>query len=246
MPSTRHRTPPAAPSLPFTACVLSAHGPTRARLVAEVEQLQQHAVRVSTLTSVLLDDPILDEQPPDLLIVDVGTTGPAVDDAALMIGHARRRWQSVGLLCINVPTNADVVALLGNGADGALARELPWDVVRAHVAAVARRVQLANAQLRVAFEDLVYDREAHRVWCAGHEVQLTARELRLFDILFLRAGAPVSADTLHNYVWHDDAARGSNSLAVYVGYLRRKLTGSRAAVLETLRGTGYRLTRRRE
>jgi two-component system OmpR family response regulator len=82
------------------------------------------------------------------------------------------------------------------------------------------------------------------VWCAGKEVMLTPRELRLFDILFLRAGAPVSVDTLQDYVWKEDFPRESNALAVYVSYLRRKLSTSQQAALESIRGVGYRLTRR--
>jgi DNA-binding response OmpR family regulator len=47
-------------------------------------------------------------------------------------------------------------------------------------------------------------------------------------------------------VWNDGQAATSNSLAVYIGYLRRKLKGSRVSMLETLRGNGYRLVRREE
>jgi two-component system response regulator MprA len=56
----------------------------------------------------------------------------------------------------------------------------------------------------------------------------------------------VSVETLYDYVWREEGSHASNSLAVYVGYLRRKLTGSRVAVLETLRGKGYRLSQRRK
>jgi DNA-binding response OmpR family regulator len=82
------------------------------------------------------------------------------------------------------------------------------------------------------------------VWVAGKEVMLTPRELRLFDILFISAGAPVSVETLQDYVWKEDFPRESNALAVYVSYLRRKLSASRLATLESVRGVGYRLARR--
>jgi two-component system response regulator MprA len=204
--------------------------------------LPEKDARVTHLSSFDWDDADL-EEPPDLFVVDVRADSATV---ATSVAHARRRWPSVGILCLDVCTSAAAVELLEAGADDALASDTSWDIVAAHVAATLRRVQLANAQLRIAFGDLVYDRESRRVWCAGREVQLTPRELRLFDILFLRAGVPVSADTLYDYVWHDDGTRTSNSLAVYVGYLRRKLTGSRVAVLETLRGQGYRLSQRDE
>lgn len=240
MPTT-HPAADGTPPLPFTACVVSADSRTRARLA---ELLQHPDGKVYRLASFALGH-ALDDHLPDLIVLDAAVDASASRGVvAEALRHARRRWPSAGLLCVNIATGEEAVALLQTGADDALLAAAPWELVAAQVAASLRRAQLANAQLRIAFGDLVYDRESHRVWCAGREVQLTPRELRLFDILFLRAGAPVSVDTLQDYVWHDDAAPSSNSLAVYVGYLRRKLTGSRAAVLETLRGKGYRLSRK--
>lgn len=174
----------------------------------------------------------------DLCVVDAtADDGAGID----VVRRARRRWQTVGICCVGC---TDVVAMLAAGADDAVPTDAPTAVVVAQVAAAFRRARIASAQLRVAYGDVVYDREARRVWCAGTEVSLTPRELRLFDILFLRAGAPVSLDTLQDYVWKDDVSTTSNSLAVYVSYLRRKLRGSRVAVVETIRGIGYRLARK--
>jgi DNA-binding response OmpR family regulator len=174
----------------------------------------------------------------DLCIVDAG--GDEASSASLVQG-ARRRWPTVGICCLRC---SDVVAALAAGADDAVPADASPAVEAAQIAAAFRRARIASAQLRVVFGDVVYDREARRVWCAGKEVMLTPRELRLFDILFLRAGAPVSVDTLQDYVWKEDFPRESNALAVYVSYLRRKLSTSRQAVLESIRGVGYRLTRR--
>jgi DNA-binding response OmpR family regulator len=174
----------------------------------------------------------------DLCIIDAGR-----DDAATvsLVQRARRRWPMVGICCLRC---SDLVAVLDAGADDAVSADADPGVEAAQLAAAFRRARIASTQLRVAFGDVVYDREARRVWCAGKEVMLTPRELRLFDILFLRAGAPVSVDTLQDYVWKEDFPRESNALAVYVSYLRRKLGTSRLATLESVRGVGYRLARR--
>ena len=174
----------------------------------------------------------------DLCLIEASTEADAGED---LIRRARRRWPTVGICCIEC---VDVVVALGAGADDATPRGAPRELVAAQITAAFRRARIASAQLRIAYGDVVYDREARRVWCAGDEVSLTPRELRLFDILFLRAGAPVSIDTLQDYVWNDDAPPESNALAVYVSYLRRKLAGSRLAVVETMRGIGYRLARK--
>jgi two-component system response regulator MprA len=174
----------------------------------------------------------------DLCIVDAGR-----DDAAAvsLVQRARSRWPMVGICCLGC---SDLVAVLDAGADDAVPADAGRAVETAQLAAAFRRARIATTQLRVGFGDIVYDREARRVWCAGKEVMLTPLELRLFDILFLRAGAPVAVDTLQDYVWKEDFPRESNALAVYVSYLRRKLNASRLATLESVRGVGYRLARR--
>lgn len=231
---------PAETTLPFAVCVVGAREETRRQLLELLPLADAH---VTLLDPAVWDDGDLDPQSPDLFIVDVGLDAHAKASA---VQHARRRWPSVTILCLFAASAEAAIRLMNAGADDAITADSPWEVVAAHVAASVRRVQHSNAQLRITFGDLVYDRESRRVWCAGSEVQLTPRELRLFDILFLRAGAPVSAQTLYDYVWREEGTHTSNSLAVYVGYLRRKLTGSRVAVLETLRGQGYRLSQRRE
>ena len=175
----------------------------------------------------------------DLCVVEAGP-----DDASTvsLVQRARRRWPLVGICCLGC---SDVVAVLEAGADDAVPAGAGPAVESAQLAAAFRRARIASTQLRVAYGDVVYDREARRVWCAGEEVMLTPRELRLFDILFVRAGAPVSVNTLQDFVWKEDFPRESNALAVYVSYLRRKLSASRLATVESIRGVGYRLTRRR-
>jgi two-component system, OmpR family, response regulator MtrA len=158
-----------------------------------------------------------------------------------LVQRARRRWPMVGICCLGC---SDVVAALEAGADDVVPAGADPAVEAAQLAAAYRRARVVSTQLRVAFGDVVYDREARRVWVAGKEVMLTPRELRLFDILFISAGAPVSVDTLQDYVWKEDFPRESNALAVYISYLRRKLRASRLATLESIRGVGYRLARR--
>jgi two-component system response regulator MprA len=224
------------PTLPVAVFVVGVSDNERARLLplfaADDTQITSMAsVEADAATGVM----------PDLLVIDAGRGAADVADT---VRRARRRWPTPTMLCLNVSSAEDAILFLGTGADDVSMIDAPPDVVSALVAAALRRARLSNALLRVKFGDLVYDREARRVWCAGREVAFTPRELRLFDILFLRAGNPCSADTLQDYVWNDGHATTSNSLAVYIGYLRRKLKGSRISMLETLRGNGYRLVRR--
>jgi two-component system response regulator MprA len=227
----------AEPVLPVTVFIIE---------VAESEQRRLMPLfppdesQVIALSASRLDD-VLPTEVPDVLIVNAAQGAAAVVET---VRHLRRRWPSPSLVCIHVESAADAITLLDAGADDVTMDEVPFDVVSALLGAALRRARITNEQLRIKFGDIVYDREARRVWCAGQEVLFTPRELRLFDILFQRAGTPVSADTLQDFVWKDGPPTKSNSLAVYIGYLRRKLKGSQISMLETLRGSGYRLARR--
>ena len=221
-------------ALPLTVLVVAGTDELRPRLDAALPAGDTDVVRVADLSG---SSP-LPREFIDLCIVDASVAEHGSIEA---VRRVRRRWPTVGIYCVGC---TDIVALLAAGADVALTTSVPADVVVAQLAAAVRRAHTASALLRVTFGDMVYDREARRVWCAGAEVLLTPRELRLFDILFLRGGTPVSMNTLQDYVWKDDSYPGSNALIVYVSYLRRKLRGSRLAMVETIRGVGYRLTNR--
>jgi two-component system response regulator MprA len=229
----------AEPVLPVTVFIIGVTEPEQRRLMPLFPPDEYHVVALSASRL----DEVLPTDVPDVLIVNAERGAATVLET---VRHLRRRWPSPSLVCIRVGSSADAIVLLDAGADDVTMDEAPFDVVTALLGAALRRARITNEQLRIRFGDIVYDREARRVWCAGHEVLFTPRELRLFDILFQRAGTPVSADTLQDFVWKDGPPTKSNSLAVYIGYLRRKLKGSQISMLETLRGSGYRLARRSE
>jgi DNA-binding response OmpR family regulator len=221
-------------SLPLTVLVVGASDEVFAEVAEAFVKGDAYLVRLDDF----LQNPKTPTEFIDLCIVDASSDQAA---GVAVVRRARRRWPTVGICCVGC---TEIVAALAAGADDVVPLDAPKPIIDAQIAAAFRRARVASAQLRVAYGDVVYDREARRVWVAGDEVTLTPRELRLFDILFLRAGSPVSLDTLQDYVWKDDGPPASNALAVYVSYLRRKLRGSRLAVVETMRGIGYRLARK--
>ncbi|MEP6731518.1 MAG: winged helix-turn-helix domain-containing protein [bacterium] len=227
----------AEPSLPIAAFLIGVEAREQTRLMPLFPPDESHVVVMSATD---IDD-VSPADVPDLLVVSASDGARTVVET---VRHLRKRWPSPTLFCIHVSSPGDAIALLDAGADDVAMDDALFDVLSALIAAALRRARVLNEQLRIKFGDIVYDREARRVWCAGREVLFTPRELRLFDILFQRAGSPVSADTLQDFVWKDGPPTKSNSLAVYIGYLRRKLKGSRISMLETLRGSGYRLARR--
>ncbi len=175
---------------------------------------------------------------PDVAIFDAWTV--ATDSRTIL--RMRRRWPGISLLALNVGTEIAAAELLAWGVDDAIEARCSWPLVQARLGAVARRTRAANAQLRRRVGDVVYDRENHRVWCRGEEVEFAPRELAMLDCLWMRAGEVVDHDALFDFVWAgEEETPHSNRVEVYISYVRRKLASSEHVVIETVRGIGYRL-----
>ena len=94
------------------------------------------------------------------------------------------------------------------------------------------------------FGELVLDRGAHLVHLGARRVDLTRTEFLLLELFMRHPGQVLTRGTIFEHVWGYDFGTGSNSLGVYVGYLRRKLEADgEPRLLHTVRGVGYVLRR---
>lgn len=90
--------------------------------------------------------------------------------------------------------------------------------------------------------DLRFDPSSKRVWRAGTEVDLTAREMSLLEFLLRRKDQVVSKREILDHVWDYDFEGDPNIVEVYIRHLRNKLDRpfDRDSI-QTIRGAGYRL-----
>jgi two-component system phosphate regulon response regulator PhoB len=95
------------------------------------------------------------------------------------------------------------------------------------------------APVSVEFGCLRIDREAHRVWVEGREVELTALEFKLLVTLYDRRNRVQSRDALLDKVWGIDTKISTRTVDAHVKRLREKL-GEARDYIETVRGVGYR------
>ena len=140
----------------------------------------------------------------------------------------------------------DKVEGLDLGADDYMSKPFALDELLARIRAQLRMPRQAQASALEA-GDITLDFKTRRVERAGTDVHLTAREFDLLAYLMRHQGQVLSRSQILNAVWGYDFDPGTNVLEVYVGYLRRKLTGENGdGPIETVRGAGYRLLSARD
>ena len=92
------------------------------------------------------------------------------------------------------------------------------------------------------FEDLELDPSAHEVNRGERRIELTRTEFLLLELLLRHPRQVLTRGTIFDRVWGYDFGANSNSLEVYIGYLRRKTeAGGEPRVIQTVRGVGYAL-----
>ena len=177
---------------------------------------------------------------PDVMVLDVMM--PYVGGLDVCRALRERRDRLPILVLTARDEVGDRVAGLDAGADDYLTKPFALDELRARLRALLRRTELEGddnaAMLR--YEDLVLDPVARTVHRAGRAVDLTRTEFALLELLLRNAGRPLPRDVIMDRVWGWESEPTSNSLEVFIGYLRRKTEAAgEPRLIHTVRGVGY-------
>jgi two-component system, OmpR family, response regulator MprA len=176
--------------------------------------------------------------PPDAVVLDVLMPGLGGLEVC-------RRMRAVGdrtpVLMLTARTEvSDRVAGLEAGADDYLAKPFAREELVARLRALLRRTGWEGDEGLLRFDDLELDPLAYEARRGGRALELTRTEFLLLELLMRHPRQVLARASIFDSVWGYDFGPSSNSLEVYIGYLRRKTEAAgQPRVLHTVRGVGY-------
>src|SRR4051794_15086049 len=179
----------------------------------------------------------------DAVVLDVSM--PRLDGLAVCRQLRRARDRTPVLMLTARDAVEDRVSGLDAGADDYLVKPFALDELNARVRGLLRRAGRddAGADHPLAYRDLVLDLADCRARRGDRPLDLTRTEQRLLELLLRNPDQVLPRDMIYERVWGHDISATSNSLDVYVGYLRRKTEeGGEPRLIHTVRGVGFRLT----
>ncbi|MEV6701137.1 response regulator transcription factor [Streptomyces sp. NPDC051453] len=186
---------------------------------------------------------------PDILVLDVMM--PGIDGLQVCRVLRAEGDRTPILMLTALVETPDRIAGLDAGADDYVVKPFDVDEVFARLRALLRRTDGATSgdghdatppepDGQVAAADLRMDPQARRAWRGERELELTRTEFDLLELLVRNAGIVLDHATIYDRIWGYDFGPGSKNLAVYVGYLRRKVDEPGAdSLIHTVRGVGY-------
>jgi two-component system response regulator MprA len=177
--------------------------------------------------------------PPDVVILDVLMPGV---DGLEVCRRLRRSGNGVPVLMLTARDEVENrVAGLDAGADDYVTKPFALEELVARVRALLRRTsESANEVLR--FADLELDPGTREVRRDGDLIELTRTEFALLELFMTNPRQVLTRSIIFERVWGYDFGFASNSLDVYIGYLRRKTeAGDKPRLIQTVRGVGYAL-----
>lgn len=180
---------------------------------------------------------------PDLILLDIMLPG---EDGISILRRLRSLPDTAAIPVILLTAkNAEYDKVIGldSGADDYIAKPFGMMELVARIRAVLRRSQdklLSADSHPLTAGAISIDERAHTVCVSGRDVQLTLKEYQLLVLLMKNQGAVLTRDVLLENIWGYGSESETRTVDVHIRTLRQKL-GDGGALIETVRGVGYRM-----
>ncbi|HEU0304728.1 MAG TPA: response regulator transcription factor [Gaiellaceae bacterium] len=177
---------------------------------------------------------------PDAIVLDVAMPGV---DGLEMCRRLRQDGSRLPVLMLTARESvAERVSGLDAGADDYLVKPFALDELLARLRALLRRSDTAAPGDVLEFAGVSLDTGTRVVRRGDRELELTRTEFSLLELFLRNPRQVLTRSLIFERVWGYDFGPTSNSLEVYVGYLRRKTeAGGEPRIIHTVRGVGYAL-----
>jgi two-component system, OmpR family, response regulator MprA len=181
----------------------------------------------------------LEAEQPDAVILDVLMPGI---DGLEVARRVRKAGNRVPVLMLTAREEVrDRVAGLDAGADDYVTKPFALEELVARLRALLRRSTDGGGE-SLRFADLELNTGTREVSRGGDPIELTRTEFSLLELFLRNPRQVLTRSVIFERVWGYDFGFASNSLDVYIGYLRRKTeAGGKSRLIQTVRGVGYAL-----
>jgi len=177
-------------------------------------------------------------EPPDVVVLDIMM--PRLDGIAVCRLMRARGDRTPVLMLTARHELSDRVAGLDAGADDYLVKPFALEELLARLRALLRRTGFSEGEETLRVGDLELRPAARTVRRGSREIDLTRTEFDLLELLMVNAGIVMLRNVIYERIWGFDFETTSNSLDVYIGYLRRKTEADgEPRLIHTVRGVGY-------
>ncbi len=176
---------------------------------------------------------------PELVVLDVML--PQMDGWQVL-ERIREVSEAPVIMLSALAQEHQVVRGLKSGADDYVTKPFRMGELLARVEVAMRKMKTASAAIEEYRDAMLHmDFVRHQVHLRGDKVDLSPQEFRLLSILTRNAGKVMTSDRLLDQCWGESEG-GTESLRVYIGYLRKKLQDNprHPELIETVREFGYR------
>lgn len=174
-------------------------------------------------------------EPYDLVVLDIGL--PERDGISVLKKWRSDDMQTPVLILTARDGWSERVDGLDAGADDYMTKPFHMPELSARIRAMLRR-QAGRANPVFQVGDVMFDSRTNQVLQSGLPVSLTAQEVAVLSYLLHNHGRMVSRTELSEHIYDYDGDRDSNTIAVFVNRLRKKLGSD---LIQTSRGQGYRI-----
>jgi len=173
----------------------------------------------------------------DLILLDIML--PDGDGRSFLEQHRLAKLRTPVIVLTARSEVSDRVGILDLGADDYMVKPIDFSELEARCRAVLRR-QTGAARNTISFGEIEFDSLAATLKVNGTEVKLRTKELRLFEVFINAPNQIFPKSQLLDRLFSYDVEASENAIEVYVGRLRKHLSGSNVSIT-TVRGLGYKL-----